>query len=1171
MHLITRCAVAMSLLLGCAAAVLAQHPSTNSAMLLPTDPAQWGAPTWPVGSGQGEVQALDPATLQLASTVAALGDYVENWNFPATLVDYPLKTPLAISQNVSALRFWLRQTTHVYPYPSVRFLIQDSRGRVFAVNTKIVRDVSNEAGWCYGQTYNWTDGEVDRLEPWMVMPVEMNNFYQGPTGALKLIGVRCVLGAVGKTTLLLTGVTAVATDVKPMNYWAIGGRFGWDGMTTKNAPYLLASDMRLARGEYTIRWECLDATGWQTLASGQSTVSNTGSSVLLQDEPRVEFPLLPKGTYQLRVMAVSGNAGASKDMEFPYYSIRTNLSPKATLPAAPGKLITFSTGAGVNVFAKASAAMLTLSCTADAPQGTTLSYSILTQDKQQLIAADIAWSGTPVKIALTPYLQAHATVKVIVDAKQGGKVLDRSYRIFGVRSLDETVSKLYPEKKRMFEEKIVRNKADWNEGGTPVNSEFPKISKSFSTWFKEGKEIGYNAVELSAPWNEIEVLPGVYDFSYLDKLIKQATDNGFQVLLRVHPLAGLTPLWAYADFQQNQFGYAHGLWGGSSNLIFGPASERYNAGLQAFLQRLAAHYAGNPGMAGYTFTSLFFDHGYLDQPYLNQYVDYSDAARDHYITYLRQVKKYSLASLNKAYGTKYANWDAVEMPKPIFAKDANGQLLPRLDAAWKDFMAAKLDAIHRYRMGTLNAVRKTDPYCQVGLYSDTEFRLFYGDEVAQKDGFIPQGSMEEQFPPSPYPYRVRYEPHAKVAKTKETVDIGVSNMLFYQPGRDALHNYWFPEWTMQNVTPEIRDGELRLKSWFKVCDILQGVKPVAVAKSAKPMLIYSLDTLTNEWQHLFTGRVEDYRRPISFEISKQQLDVNIVSNKSLTDAGLKNIPYVVVPYNADILTAAQRQALLRYVQQGGKIIMEASAGRYDSVDATAKDALLRDLRLPAIAAVAPASAQTDITATVAPGQTPLSGVSDVMFRVKEWNPPINGQPSPWIQNINKSYLAVYRPAKGDYRTLAAFTDGAPAATLHAVGKGSVLVFWGVVDWFASESLLPQLDRWANTTVGTEKQADPELLVNTYVKGSQYFMLGRRFVEHDIISELKQGGGIERIKQLGAKTLAVKAPVLPAGTYQVRDILNEKDYPAMDAATLHTKGIELSLFKADAFVLQFTKQ
>ena len=854
MKLFLRCFITLL----CAATFSAQLFAQNAGVgLLPADAAQWGQSSWATGSGQPcAIASPNAGVVSFTISATSLGETIDDMRKQAAVIDIPLLTPVPLTTGIDRLAFWARETTRHNPALTLQWLVKDARGHEYAVATRIITGISSE-WWCYGESYRWQDAEVDRLEPWVIQRVDAQDYYTAPQTPLVLLGVRFTLSQPQQYTVELSNVRPLSSTLHPVNYWAIGDQFGWDSLLAKNTPGLFLASLKLPRGIYTIRWECLDPRGWQVVAEGKTSLTYAGPAARVSDEPRLEFPALPKGNYNLRIVVVSDTSDFSKEFDYPYYSIRP--AQNTPTPAiGSGKLLHFATRQNSNIFANARDAVLNLTCTNETPAGASIAYTIFSPDQRELGKAEQPWqAGQPCTLALTPYLTDCATVRVSAEVRQNGKVLDRSTRLFGVTRIEAAPTKFIPAKKDWLKNNIVRTKGDWNEGGSRVNSEFAQISQQLVLWLKDGQQTGYNAVELSAPWMEIEALPGIYDFSYLDQLIKQATDAGFQVVLRVHALAGNVPLWAYADFQQDQFGYAHGLWNGNSNLIFGPASPNYNNALQAFCRRLAAHYAGNPGMVAYTFETLFFDHGYLDHPWLNQYVDYSDAARQYYVAYLRNAKKLSLPALNKQFGTHYQNWDNVSMPKPRFSFDANGQLLPRTDAEWQHFMAAKLAGIHDFRMGMFKAARAGDPYCQVGIYSDTDFRTFFGDEVTANGGFIAQGSMEEQFPPTPNSYRVRFEPHAKVAKSKETTDVGMTNLLFYDPNWNSLFNYWMLQWTLPTVERSVQDAEQRLKSWFAVCDILHGVQPATARASAKPLIVYSLDLLKYQLQHVFTPRLED--------------------------------------------------------------------------------------------------------------------------------------------------------------------------------------------------------------------------------------------------------------------------------------------------------------------------
>jgi hypothetical protein len=270
-----------------------------------------------------------------------------------------------------------------------------------------------------------------------------------------------------------------------------------------------------------------------------------------------------------------------------------------------------------------------------------------------------------------------------------------------------------------------------------------------------------------------------------------------------------------------------------------------------------------------------------------------------------------------------------------------------------------------------------------------------------------------------------------------------------------------------------------------------------------------------------------------------------------------------------VLTEKNRDDIKSYVQEGGTLIMEASAGRYGVNNPKGKGLLLKKLNLPLIIKTKIDLTKTDQIADVLKSNKMFPDGTKIMFRTKEWDPPINDQPTPWIQNINRSYFKTYQPAAGNYQVIARFENGKPAVTLHTLGQGRILVFWGMIDWFASEKILPRLNQWAINGSLKEAGSHKKLLANVFTKGNNFYVIGRRFISHEIISQLTQGKGQEQIKKIGRKTLVMKVD-LPEGRYRIKDILNGTDYSDSEATRLKDKGIELNLLQGEAFVLQIEK-
>ena len=331
--------------------------------------------------------------------------------------------------------------------------------------------------------------------------------------------------------------------------------------------------------------------------------------------------------------------------------------------------------------------------------------------------------------------------------------------------------------------------------------------------------------------------------------------------------------------------------------------------------------------------------------------------------------------------------------------------------------------------------------------------------------------------------------------------------------------------------------------------------------------MWSIASLLLNAQHTFIPRAEDWVKPYRCRIGAEKLRVNELNETRLTPGELRRRPYVYLPYCADVLDTVQAQALCDYVQQGGRLILEPTSGFW-RVGAEEKNVLGARLGLAECAPKADAAEPGDaVTAAVQPGSV-LDGVP-LAFRVHQFKPPINDQPTPWIQNIPRAYFRRYAltgaPPEGA-EVAARYADGTPAAFVVSHGKGKVLFLCGVVDWLACPGLGRRTDDWGcGRPPGAAPAEDPELLTSPLRKGETLYVLGRRFINHADLGALKGGNVPESVKT--TKALAVLFPQAAAGRYRVRECLSEKDLGTLDGPTLRTQGVTLELTPGQGLLLE----
>lgn len=1107
-----------------------------------------------VGQATGQmVQTADG--YQLTATVTELGNYSENWDFPGTAIDFMLKEPVAVSKDINriGLSFINPESTNKAYNLMLRVLIADSRGHLYAVGTRLgakQSDIPLTNTWRTLQSFDWNINEMGRIDPWVMMRVlpATPDYYDAPQAPIALAGFRLVARGKGDTPCVVTikDITPLAADEKADPYWQIDGdqqwlrhirkpydnfgRYGWG--PAQPGPYLKASDLKLPAGKSLVSWEILNADDWSVIASDQQSLDVKADSV-------IQLPLLEAGTYRIKLHTITGkNKVTARYHQF--VVIRNSRGPQEMLP--DGKPLRITSSSQSNVFATADHASLSLTAT----QPGQVQWTLSTSDGEKV--AD----GKTSLINLQSHLQTHRVLWLKAQLIDNGNVIDELDRVLGLRSpapiMPQPNDKVTP-KVQQFAGKLRRVKGDWNEGSTPVVSESDTVLKDFAGWFDDAVTVGYNIVELSAPWYDLNPLPGVYQFEYLDKLIALAQERNLMVTLRIHPMIRQVPGYVSRQLMTDQAGFAHGLWSGSDNQLISPASESYRSASNDYITALAARYRNHAAVLGYTIESLFFDHDMIDMPWLGQSVDYSQTMRRGFVHWLSE-KYGDINQLNDVYGSNFVHWEQIALPNVKVSLDADGRPMPHQEPAVRDWLDYKITAITELRTGWLKAARAADPSAFLGIYN-TGSTEFYLDTVKALDGVITYGSMEAQYPRETRPGQPgRFEPHAKIARTAMLVDVGLTNLLMIdQPGMHGLFNYWKPEWLVKDQPAPVTEAENRLQTWFGFIDQITHAKPLVSNERKHGAYLMCDETLLYEHGHLFYDRVHDYLKPFQHHVSASDMRADALHAKDVDQASLAGRPWVYVPYASDLLSSDVINTLKSYVQQGGTLIMEAGSGKW-CLQNNESDVLSRALGM----------------GTWQAGKVTGDSVNtqwnncNISFRTKPWNPPINDQPTPWIHNIAGGYLQL--------GTWSDTTDAMSMVIQKRIGSGQVIAFTGVVDWLSSPGLLATLEQSiTGKSQSQQTKSDVQLIKRQLVDGDTHFLVGRRFITQTEIDDIKSGHP-EKVDQTPANVKVLMDQINTGASYRISNLLDGVSLATQSGKSLADTGVTLSLKPGQAFVLKF---
>ena len=1150
-----------------------------------------------IGQGEGEFQMVS-GEIHLSGQASRLAPYDDNMEQNSCLLNYLLVTPIPLSPQSKSLSLLVDSpASNTGANLQLKVIVLDADKRLWAVGTRLGgsrNSLVTTNGFEPLITYAWNLNELGRLDRWVAAPLDPaapHDGYQSMKLPLSVAGFQVGVGVVGKDFRIgIKDIEENGTGVKPDPYWLLTPQFIWNlrlgkesasygrfGFGSKgDIPFLSSSDLHLSAGDYQVCWEILGADEWTPFASGTQEWNVQGG-----DTETIKFPLLAEGSYQLRLSCAKKGTAPPQEFALSYVVVRNGkpTAPPLSSTSASAPLSWSSNSPRRNVWSSAPGASLTIQPSSQFAPNSRLDWKVESSDGSPLKTGSEI-DGHAAAIDLSALFHDHEALWITATLFSNGNPVDVSHRVVGLAApapAPATGEASGPPKISWFKGEFRRAKGDYNEGGTPVASRASQVDAMIEPWLDEAAQNGYNAVELSASWYDLNPLPGVYQFEYLDRIIAAAEKRGLAITLRVHPRLLLTPSWVPRELMEDEGGFVHGLWSGSSMLLYSPASKIYSSSLDDFLQALAAHYRKDPMLLGVTLESLFFDHDLLDLPWCAQNVDYSETMRHSFIEMLRRKYQGDLAKAAAAHDRPYRSWEEIEIPHPNLQTDGEGRIEPRTDALWRDWVEHKVDTIRDFRLDGARALRRGDPACYVAFYN-TNTSPLYLDDIQKENCEVTFGSMESQFPPADTGIPGRFEPIAKTAWWPTLADVGMTNILMTgPPGFDSLFNYWQLSWRLDTVNEATRSAELRLKQWFSIIDSVMGAKPLEDASSKKGAYLVSQLPLLYSYQHTYTGRTEDVNKPFLYRIGADKVQFEEASPRTLSSS-LQDAAYFYIPYWDDVMDRETLAELHHYVAQGGVLIAEGTSGfwQLDSSNLPpTPNALGTMFGLPP---AIPAASNSGSDATEAASWTKnmagleaLRGVP-LAFRIHPFSPPIDNQKTPWIQNIPGAYLHPYRFASdlpANAMVVATFVDGSPAAVVVPYGKGKVLFFCGTLDWIGCPGLSSSLEAWATGgSVPTGPVEDPKLITRAFHKGSSYLLVGRRFIGQPALTAIMWNTSTPPVSL--AENMEIHFPELPADHhYQIRELLSQKSLGTLSGDQLSSSGITLSLQPGEGFVLEAT--
>jgi hypothetical protein len=623
-------------------------------------------------------------------------------------------------------------------------------------------------------------------------------------------------------------------------------------------------------------------------------------------------------------------------------------------------------------------------------------------------------------------------------------------------------------------------------------------------------------VEYNFTWDEVEPLPGVFDWSFVDRFVDYAQSKGLTVQL--WPTFRELPEWMTGRYEMSSdgtvFGVTHPYFylfhGARPNFVHGP---EIRGGLVAFIRAVAERYRGHPAVQSYFFC---FEHP-GDAPTYNWFEGYAPEGVEAFRRAM-QAKFGDIRAANQRWGTAYATWDKVAPPP----ESASSRY--RLD--WRQFRA---DAIEGVLKDCVTAIRSADPKRLV---------MVYGDGAADNHWFSEQGCMSANGGCEKVVGMPSYAACALAGFPQRAEEISVGNWSFEFPtqldaslfammaggGANAHCKAYVTTSHLQKYM--LTDPNVSLGRYKRFMPIWAELRPTELAQPIEAFLAKDC------------GSVGIYG-----VISLMQAQVPAAcGDGDFWKNGKLLLAIDLEPWRPTEMEKEQIDRLVAYVENGGALLMSADAGR-KSVDAPAEDwVLLRRF------GVAPPDSEPvpGRHATAVPEPGALFGSDAKPFTLREaWN---------------------VKPPEG--METAAFLDGdrqRAAISWKSFGKGKIAILWSqtiIAPLFAKPEaaypFLRDVARWA----GIEPMAnatDSRLWTNLLKTkdGSIYYGLAHV-------------GSWQNCPTTGVDT-AVRWLRIPAGTYSVTELISGKELGKFTAETLRADGLPVKLQPREVAIFRMARK
>lgn len=681
--------------------------------------------------------------------------------------------------------------------------------------------------------------------------------------------------------------------------------------------------------------------------------------------------------------------------------------------------------------------------------------------------------------------------KLIVKVKNNDNPLDEQEYVFGRKS-DLSLHYRNRNGKRITRDQIkesayIRISYLPMKDGKKINfKDHQEYLDRFTKALQEISQITTN-VTYMIDIREFEVLPGVFDFFLLDKVMDAAYDQNCRLTIRMsHADAGGILRWERYWPQRNHDGtinYGHKYYG-SFTLT---DREYVDSCLRAF-KTLHDRYQDHPAFQGYQLFEIAGEWAVLDRPWEGNIVTYEKPGRKMFVQYLQKNVTDDLGKLNKRWGTSYKTWDEVKQPMP----DLEAGTKPDLRMQWMDFCKFKLYLDNKYWFQTAaSSIREYDKDSVVIVYSldpggfeesngfsPIDYLHNGGNHILRGEGTLmaPWNKNKIGWITEPH-HPHRWAAYGDKDNRGWLLDWTTYIMLAQAGGGGAnMHIYYWPLQGNEDLALTAHyDREYALDRFEKWQPLLREMHGIRIKQNPPQIGVFQdIYTLFCKHRTVFQPRMDDLRR--WFELLKMD-SLQYEDFRQENQAEYK----LLLPNILDeVMSDENISKIGNLVKNGAKAVISARTGSLCPERKDTAFPLLAELGIKAPATQfkttdrnVQASVITDNPFFKQGQKIDFYSLADLKndLESKDMKQRFSLWTYRWLPQTD--YFGYYPNNKNvDGRVLATFPDGGTAVSLHKCGKGEVLVFWGMPDYTPEKlkGFMQQVADWAG--IKNSRQGNP---------------------------------------------------------------------------------------------------